>query len=116
MDSSRAIHASGFPILLFLCALMGCATVEGDRDPWLGRDKAKHMGVGVLIGAGAAYGAKELDASDGEARAASVAVMIPLGAGKELYDQRVKKTFWSGKDFLWGVLGGLLGGAAAVSW
>lgn len=97
------------------CAtLAGCASLRHADDPWWGEDKAKHFAVCGLAGAAAALAARNNGGSDGSAFWVGMGVSVGLGAGKETYDARVKGTYFSGKDFVWDLLGGLVGGGLAV--
>ena len=92
----------------------GCASLRQADDPWWGADKAKHFAVCGLAGAAAALAARNNGGSDSSAFWAGMGVSVGLGAGKETYDARVKGTYFSGKDFVWDLLGGLVGGGLAV--
>jgi len=100
------------PILALL--LSGCATMRHPDDAWFARDKAWHFGISAGISAGLAAAAENNGCSDGEAMAFAVAFTMPIGAGKELYDRKVKKTYCSGKDLVWDLAGALAGGAAGA--
>jgi putative lipoprotein len=108
----RAIQR--FVIVVMSCALCGCGTLSRPDDPWWGKDKAMHFGAGAALGAGSTWVALDRGAGDGEAVALGLCVGVAFGAGKETYDQYVKRTHWSGKDFLWTTLGSL-GGSLLVS-
>ena len=100
------------PVLAVL--LCGCATMNHPDDKWFGRDKAYHFGISAGISAGLAAVAENNGCNDGEAMAFAVAFTMPIGAGKELYDRNVKKTYCSGKDLAWDLAGALVGGASSV--
>ena len=94
---------------LFLFAGAGCVTVDSRGDDWLGQDKVYHFaGSGILGAAGAGLG-HEAGLSDVSAGACSFGLVMAMGAGKEAYDARVKKTYWSWKDLAWDAAGGILG-------
>ena len=97
----------GLGLLAAVVALSGCASLQ--RDRWLGADKLKHLAAGTAIAAGSTYAAREAGADIEDARAIGVTMVITVGAGKELYDRDVKKTFWSWQDMSWNLIGALLG-------
>ena len=96
-----------------ICALflLGCATVNHPDDNWFARDKAYHFAAASAIGAGATFMAGSEDA----APVIGVGVAMSFGAGKELYDREVKKTYWSWKDLAWDLAGAVAGAAAAAA-
>ena len=102
-------------LLLLAAGASGCATLGPPDDDWFGRDKAKHFVVCVAAGAAAAAAAGESGARDAPAFGIGLGFAAALGAGKETYDLRVKKTYWSWKDFTWDLLGGAVGASLAVS-
>ena len=89
----------------------GCATFQEPGDDWFARDKAKHFVVAATISAVATQAADRQGYSEGEARFIAFGVTVSLGTGKELYDQHVKQTYFSGKDMVWNVLGTAAGNA-----
>jgi len=93
----------------------GCARFHHPGDAWWGPDKAKHLAAGFVLGAGSTYAAQEAGRNDGESVVVGMTVTAAFGAGKEVYDENVKETYWSGKDFAWSLLGGLLGSTVALS-
>ena len=95
---------------LAACLLNGCASLQHPGDEWVARDKAQHFAATALISAGTAWALTEAGAEDAQAYAGSVAIGISAGAAKEIYDREVKNTYWSGKDFIWDILGALAGG------
>ena len=97
-------------LMLAACFLTGCASFQHPGDEWFAQDKARHFAACALISAGSAYALSEAGAENGEAYAGGVAIGISAGAAKEIYDREVKKTYWSGKDFIWDILGALAGG------
>jgi uncharacterized protein YfiM (DUF2279 family) len=84
---------------LLLC---GCASFRHPGDAWWGADKAKHFAAGAALGAAAA-------GDEGEPVPVGVGVAFAFGAGKEVYDREIKGTYFSGKDLMWGLAGGLAG-------
>jgi putative lipoprotein len=107
MSISSARKALIAPILALF--LFGCATVNHPDDHWFARDKAYHFAVASAIGAGATLAAGDEDA----APFIGVGVALSFGAGKELYDRDVKKTYWSWKDLAWDLAGALTGSLLA---
>jgi uncharacterized protein YfiM (DUF2279 family) len=43
-----------------------------------------------------------------------VGTTLGLGTGKELYDREIKRTYFSGKDLAWDLIGALLGSFAGA--
>jgi len=106
---------------IFLSTLMftGCAATgqKGQvkrQDPWWGEDKMYHFAVAGVIGAASAKVAENHHAGPCEAAAIGISTTFVIGAGKEWYDMKFKKTFFSWKDMVWDLAGGTLG-ALAVS-
>lgn len=92
-----------------LCVLCtGCSTVRHD-DRFFGRDKLYHFTIAGAIGAGTTVSADCRGTSRADAPIIGTSVALGFGAGKELYDLKIKKTFWSWKDMLWDLIGGLAG-------
>ena len=79
------------------------------QDPWFGPDKAKHFVISAGIAGAATLAAENHGWEDGEAFVPALGLTFAIGAGKEAYDARVKKTGWSWRDLTWGMLGGLAG-------
>lgn len=84
------------------------SSVEGDADPWWGRDKALHLGISAAVAA-TGYGVSSIWLDRAWQRASSgAALALTLGAGKELAD-------WAGygrpsyKDMLYDLAGTALG-------
>ena len=94
--------------------LTGCAGLRRADDPWLGADKWQHFAAAGLAGAAAVLAAEQNDIPDGGSFAIGVGVAVGLGAGKEVYDDRVRGTFFSTKDLVWDVVGGAVGSGIAV--
>ena len=109
----RAVR-TGAALALAAGLTAGCASLRQAGDPWWGDDKAKHFAVCGLAGAAAAVAAQHNDCSDGQTVLVGVGVAVGLGAGKETYDDRVKGTYFSGKDLVWDLLGGLAGSLVAI--
>jgi len=96
-------------LLIALSVLAGCATATRQNDSWAGRDKAKHFLVsGVISGTAAVIADKRGMDNDGAFYFAFGTTLF-LGAGKEAYDLKIRKTGWSWKDLSWDALGALAG-------
>ena len=92
----------------------GCASFRHAGDPWWGDDKLTHFVVCGLAGAAAAGSAQHADRADGPAFLIGIGVSAGLGAGKETYDDRIKGTYFSGKDLVWDLLGGFAGSLVVI--
>ena len=92
----------------------GCASFRHAGDPWWAEDKAKHFAVCGLAGAAGALAVRQADGADGQAFGVGLGVAMGLGAGKETYDARIKGTYFSGKDLVWDLLGGLAGSLVVI--
>lgn len=111
MKQSRAIYLKIFaPILLFV-ALVGCATQNENhrKDDWFSDDKYKHFLLSTAISAAVANAAKSDDRENCEAALIGFSVTLTLGAAKESYDKRKKKTLYSDRDMVWNAAGSLAG-------
>lgn len=91
----------------------GCASSVGHDDPWFGSDKYKHAAISAGIAAGATIAAKHAEISESSAPVIGFSTSFAVGLGKEAYDLRIRKTFWSWKDLCWDIFGGVLGSVAA---
>lgn len=78
-----------------------------DPDPWWGRDKALHLGVGAMIG-GACYGTlwatNPRDSAGVRFAICSAFGSLP-GLAKEIYDSGRPNNHFSHKDLFWTTLG-----------
>lgn len=103
------------PLLLIgLVCGSGCASFRQADDPWWGPDKAKHFAGSFALAAGATL-ALDPSMEGDQAALTGFAVGMTAGAGKEYYDRTVKRTYFSGKDFVWDLAGGLLGSLAGAA-
>ena len=109
----RAVR-TGAAMALAVALLSGCASLRQAGESWGGDDKAKHFVVCGLAGAAGALAARQADGSDGQAFGIGMGVAVGLGVGKETYDDRIKGTYFSGKDLVWDLLGGLAGSLVVV--
>ena len=107
ISNAKTILLASIPLLF----LTGCATVNHPDDHWFARDKAYHFAVASAIGAGATVAAGDNHA----APVIGVGVTMCFGAGKELYDRNVRKTYWSWRDLAWDLAGAVAGAAAATA-
>jgi uncharacterized protein YfiM (DUF2279 family) len=82
-------------------------------DPWIGRDKALHLGAGSTLAAGGyALGALKLEERE-KRIAAGLGLSLGASAAKELYDRRTGgDPSW--RDFTWGAAGAATG--ATIAW
>ena len=101
-------------VVLAAVLLSGCASLQQAGDPWWGEDKAQHFAVCGLAGAATALAAKQNDLSDGRTFLLGVGVSVGLGVGKETYDARIKRTYFSGKDLVWDLIGGAIGSLVVI--
>jgi putative lipoprotein len=115
---NRILSFSRIPVFLILIAalfilIQGCAPVFVKNDPWFGRDKLYHFVCTGAIGAGSTFAARSNGVCRSEAPVYGISAAVTIGAGKEWYDLKIKKTFWSWKDFTWDIIGGTAGSYAA---
>jgi putative lipoprotein len=85
-----------------------------EHDAWFGQDKALHFGVAAFLAAESSLCAELHGASDTRASVIGVSFVLGMGALKEVYDEHVKKTYWSWKDMFWNTVGGVVGGITAA--
>ncbi len=108
------------PYLVFATLAVASILAAGEAraDDWWGADKAKHLGVGLGLGAASYGGLRLLDTSNGEARPVRLGLacfMASLpGLAKELYDAGQPGNSFSGKDLLWSTLGAVVGAGIAL--
>jgi putative lipoprotein len=98
--------------IILVSSISGCATSAAHHDAWFGKDKFYHFTAAAAIGAGSTAIAKNSGMPESDAAIIGVSVAVGAGAGKELYDQQIKETFWSWKDMFWNVVGGMTGSFA----
>ncbi|RJR18053.1 MAG: hypothetical protein C4581_06770 [Nitrospiraceae bacterium] len=96
-------------LLIALTFLTGCATATPQDDSWFGRDKAKHFLASGLISGTATVIADKQGMNRDESFYFAFGTTLSLGAGKEAYDLKIRKTGWSWKDLFWDALGALAG-------
>ena len=98
-------------LALLLFTLLGCAAQNknGIQDDWDSPDKYQHFLLSTAISAATAYAAKNDSRDNCEAALIGFSVTLTLGAAKESYDKRKKKTLYSGRDMVWNAAGSLTG-------
>ncbi len=99
---------------LLLLVLAGCATVPANQqeDTWFGEDKYAHFLLSGLTSAAIAKAAKEDGRDNCDAAAIGFGITLSLGAAKESYDKRHKKTLYSSHDMVWNLAGSTIGSIA----
>lgn len=100
--------------LLLLSLAPGCASFRHPDDPWWGPDKAKHFTASFALAAGGTM-ALTPSAGENEAAAMGFSAALAAGAGKEIHDRNIKRTYFSGKDLAWDLIGSLLGSFAGLA-
>lgn len=103
------MNACALLLLVAVVLVTGCATASPQNDSWFGRDKAKHFLTAGLISGAAAVIADKQGGDSQESFYFAFGTTISLGAGKEVYDLKIRKTGWSWKDLAWDALGALTG-------
>ena len=76
---------------------------------WIGSEEAQSPNKAVTLAT------RDHGLSKTAAPVFGFAMALGAGAGKEWYDQNVKKTYWSWKDFAWDLVGGAGGAGHAGS-
>ncbi|WP_455376254.1 hypothetical protein [Kaarinaea lacus] len=103
-----------FSGLLLLLSLTGCATapINHQEDTWFGQDKYAHFLLSGLTSAVIAKAAKEDGRDNCDAAVIGIGITLSLGAAKESYDKRYKKTLYSSHDMVWNLAGSTIGSLA----
>lgn len=105
---------------LLCCLLTACATpsmhhaIVNHNDDWFGVDKLAHFGASAAIAASVTNYRESHGSSGCDAARTGFAITMTIGAGKELYDKNIKRTFWSWEDLTWDMMGGIVGSLAAA--
>lgn len=107
MIATRSLLRTGFA----LWAAAGVASTAVASG--LEADKRKHFFVSAALGAAGAAAARNHGAEPCEAARTGIVFTIVIGAGKEYYDLRIKRTHWSWGDLFWDVAGGTVGSLLA---
>jgi putative lipoprotein len=107
----RKFYYQAIILTLLLFTLLGCAAQNknGIQDDWDSPDKYQHFLLSTAISAATAYAAKNDSRDNCEAALIGFSVTLALGAAKESYDKRKKKTLYSGRDMVWNAAGSLTG-------
>lgn len=108
-----SIKAACLIFLIGACA--GCASQTSSRHDWLGVDKAEHFAVSAAMAAAITNYQEHHGHSGCSAIRTGFVITISAGAVKELYDKKIKGTYWSLEDFGWDVLGATVGSLAAAN-
>lgn len=80
------------------------------KDNWFGEDKFFHFSISSLL-VGSSYHLLKcrLKRDEKSSTSFSLTTTFLIGIGKELYDKRIKKEFFSYKDLIYNLLGILCG-------
>lgn len=95
--------------MLVLTACAAQPPIQQQDDSWIGNDKYAHFLVSTALSAGIAKTAKENGMDNCDAALVGFSVTISLGAAKESYDKRKKKTLYSYHDMAWNTAGSAIG-------
>ena len=108
------IHRHILSSLIFIAIFLsfGCTAINETPDNWFGKDKLYHVAVAGAIGTGVTAYAQNKQNYGCRAPLIGISTVIAVGATKETYDLKIKKTYWSWKDMFWNVVGGTLGSLA----
>lgn len=104
-----------FPLLIVFVTLnAACATAPANHqeDSWFSQDKYAHFVLSGLTSGVIAKAAREDGQSKCDAALIGFSVTLSLGAAKESYDKRRKKTLYSFQDMTWNLMGSTLGSLA----
>ena len=106
-------------VSLLIIFLSACATAthhnqdtQVKRDTWFGEDKLYHFIAAGAIGAATTKVALNNQATPCDAVFIGISTTLVIGAGKEWYDLKVKKTLFSWKDMFWNFTGSAVGSLA----
>lgn len=111
MKRLRTVFIKRISLVLLFYALAGCATQDKNhlKDDWFSDDKYKHFLLSTVVSAAVANAAKDESRDNCEAALIGFSVTLTLGAAKESYDKRKKKTLYSERDMVWNAAGSLAG-------
>ena len=100
-----------FVVSLLLCTLLGCAAQNTNhrKDEWHSSDKYAHLLLSTALSAAIANAAKNVGRDNCEAALIGFSVTLAIGAAKESYDKRKKKTLYSERDMVWNAAGSVAG-------
>ena len=99
-------------VILLLILLTGCAAQQQNqlKDDWFSKDKYAHFLISTAVSAAIANAAKNENRDNCDAALIGFSITLSLGAAKESYDKRRKKTLYSEKDMVWNAAGSTIGG------
>ena len=104
-----------FPsLIIFVVLNASCATAPANHqeDSWFSQDKYAHFVLSGLTSGVIAKAAREDGQSKCDSAFIGFSVTLSLGAAKESYDKRRKKTLYSYQDMTWNLMGSALGSLA----
>ncbi|HOW97985.1 MAG TPA: hypothetical protein P5567_06770 [Kiritimatiellia bacterium] len=112
MNPSAPVRA----IAVFMAglSLSGCITFNHPKDHWLGLDKVGHFTTFGALGAAAAAAALHHDESDNNAFMIGVGTAVGLGSVKEYVDEKPLHKYFSGKDLIADLAGGIVGSLIVI--
>ncbi|NOZ51896.1 MAG: DUF2279 domain-containing protein [Gammaproteobacteria bacterium] len=105
-------------VILSLCAmnLISCtAKPLQSGGAWFAKDKAAHFATSATLAAGLAVAAKDKNQHNCDAALFAFSFSLAIGAGKESYDKRSKKTQYSYRDMVWNTAGATVGSLLATN-
>jgi len=107
----HTVFLKRFSLVLLLCALSACATQNKNhlKDDWDSPDKYAHFLLSTALSAAIANAAKNNGHDNCDAALIGFSVTLSLGAAKESYDKRKKKTLYSERDMVWNAAGSVVG-------
>lgn len=102
------------PGAILLLLLSSCAVTPPNHqeDNWFGEDKVAHFILSGLTSAIIAKTAKDDGKDNCDAALIGLTITMTIGAAKESYDKRRKKTLYSTHDMYWNLAGSTLGSLA----
>ena len=99
-------------LALFLLSACAVTPPNHKEDTWFSKDKYAHFVLSGITSAVIAKAAKEDGKDNCDAALIGFSITLSLGAAKESYDKRYKKTLYSFHDMSWNLLGSTLGSIA----
>ena len=101
-------------VILIVITLSACAVAPTNHkeDVWFSQDKYAHFVLSGITSAVIAKAAKDDGQDNCEAAFIGFGITLSLGAAKESYDKRHKKTLYSFHDMSWNLLGSTIGSLA----
>ncbi|MFE8073179.1 hypothetical protein QQM79_19125 [Marinobacteraceae bacterium S3BR75-40.1] len=98
--------------LLLTLSLSGCAHQAPAGDHWLGVDKLEHFTLSAATAASLNRAAERDHWAPCAGTLGSMTLTLSGGALKELYDLKIKGTYWSWRDMTADLLGAAAGALA----